>query len=176
MSTFVGRRVPAATVRVQRQPLRLPLPLVLAWWLVKRVVRLLLWVARSPMALTVLTAMTLTWAVCQMSHPMVAVVLFVAVAAAVFALRLAAPGWFQRWVWLPLRSRWRGWAVYRHRWSAAADFADLNRFRSTNGVQYEPVLLSVRSTPDVDRVRARMLAGQVIEDWGRVCDLSLIHI
>jgi DNA segregation ATPase FtsK/SpoIIIE, S-DNA-T family len=49
------------------------------------------------------------------------------------------------------------------------DFAELNRYRS-NGTQYEPVLLTVRSTRDLDRVRARMLAGQVVEDWGKVAD------
>ena len=49
------------------------------------------------------------------------------------------------------------------------DFAELNRYRS-DGTQYEPVLLTVQSTRDLDRVRARMLAGQVIEDWGKVSD------
>jgi S-DNA-T family DNA segregation ATPase FtsK/SpoIIIE len=49
------------------------------------------------------------------------------------------------------------------------DFAELNRYRS-NGSQYAPVLLSVKSTGAVDRVRARMLAGQVVEDWGKVSD------
>jgi S-DNA-T family DNA segregation ATPase FtsK/SpoIIIE len=50
------------------------------------------------------------------------------------------------------------------------DFAELNRYRSSNGSVYEPVLLSVKSTPDLDRVRARMLAGQTVEDWAKVAD------
>ena len=49
------------------------------------------------------------------------------------------------------------------------DFAELNRYRS-DGTQYDPVLLTVKSTRDLDRVRARMLAGQVVEDWGKVSD------
>ena len=28
----------------------------------------------------------------------------------------------------------------------------------------------MKSTRDLDRVRARMLAGQVVEDWGKVSD------
>jgi hypothetical protein len=47
-TSFVGRRVPAATLRVRREPLRLPLLLLLPWWLLKLVVRLLLVVAGSP--------------------------------------------------------------------------------------------------------------------------------
>jgi DNA segregation ATPase FtsK/SpoIIIE, S-DNA-T family len=80
-----------------------------------------------------------------------------------------SPAWFERRIRLPLRSRWRRWSIYRHKWPATMDFAELNRYRS-NGTQYEPVLLTVKSTRDLDRVRARMLAGQVVEDWGKVSD------
>ena len=41
-TSFVGRRVPARTLRVRREPLRLPLLLLLFWWLLKLAVRLLL--------------------------------------------------------------------------------------------------------------------------------------
>ena len=47
------------------------------------------------------------------------------------------------------------------------DFADLDRYRS-DGRQYAPVLGKVTCTPTVDVVRARMLAGQVVEDWAKV--------
>ena len=49
------------------------------------------------------------------------------------------------------------------------DFAELNRYRK-DGSQYEPILLSVRSTPDLDQVRARMLAGQVVDDGAKVSE------
>ena len=42
------RRVPAVTVPVRKRPLRLPLLVV--WWLVRLVVRLVLLVAGSPVA------------------------------------------------------------------------------------------------------------------------------
>ena len=59
-TSFVGRRVPTATVPIRRKPLRLPLLLLIPWWLLKLAVRLLLVVAGSPVAVTTLTAATLS--------------------------------------------------------------------------------------------------------------------
>jgi S-DNA-T family DNA segregation ATPase FtsK/SpoIIIE len=168
-TSFVGRRVPVATVRVRREPLRLPLLLLLFWWLLKLLVKIALRVAGSPVAVTTLTVLTLTWAVCRLANPLVAVAGLLALAGVLVAIQFGWPGFFERWARLPLRSRWRRWSIYRYKWPATMDFAELNRYRS-DGTQYEPVLLSVQSTPDVDRVRARMLAGQVVEDWGKVSD------
>jgi S-DNA-T family DNA segregation ATPase FtsK/SpoIIIE len=168
-TSFVGRRVPAATLRVRRKPLRLPLLLLIPWWLLKLAVRLLLRVAGSPVAVITLAVLTLTWAVCQLAHPLWAVAGLLVLVGALVAIRFRWPGFFERWVRLPLRSRWRRWSIYRYKWPATVDFAELNRYRS-NGTQYEPVLLSVQSTRDLDRVRVRMLAGQVVEDWGKVSD------
>jgi hypothetical protein len=84
-------------------------------------------------------------------------------------LRLRWPPLFERRVYLLLRSRWRRWSIYRYMWLATMNFADLDRTRS-NGTQYQPVLLSVRSMRAVDRVRARMLAGQIVDDWGQVSE------
>ena len=149
--------------------MRLPLLLLLCWWLLKLAVRLLLRIAGSPVAVTILCLLTLTWAVCQLANPLYAVAGLLVLAGVLVGIRLRWPGFFERWVWLPLRSRWRRWSIYRYKWPATMDFAELNRYRS-DGTQYEPVLLSVQSTPDVDRVRARMLAGQVVVDWGKVSD------
>jgi hypothetical protein len=49
---------------------------------------------------------------------------------------VAGSAWFERWIRLPLRSRWRHWSIYRYKWPATMDFAELNRYRS-NGTQYE---------------------------------------
>src|SRR5687767_863360 len=72
-TSFVGRRVPSETLRIRKEPLRLPLLLLIVWWLLKLAVRLLLVVAGSPVAVTILTVLTLTWAVCQLGHPLYAV-------------------------------------------------------------------------------------------------------
>jgi S-DNA-T family DNA segregation ATPase FtsK/SpoIIIE len=66
-----------------------------------------------------------------------------------------------------LRTRYRRLWIYKHKWPATMDFAGLNHTRH-NGVQYAPVLGKVRCTDTVDRVQARMLAGQVLEDWAKV--------
>ena len=76
-TSFVGRRVPAETLRIRKEPLRLPLLLLILWWLLKLAVRLLLRVASSSVAVTTLTALTLTWAVCQLAHPLWAVAGFI---------------------------------------------------------------------------------------------------
>ena len=56
-------------------------------------------------------------------------------------IRIRWPVLFERWIRLPLRSRWRRWSIYRYKWPATMDFAELNRYRS-NGTQYEPVSYS----------------------------------
>ncbi len=68
-TSFVGRRVPAATLSVRKEPLRLPLLLLLLWWLLKLLVKLVLRVAGSPVAVTMLTVLTLTWAVYRLATP-----------------------------------------------------------------------------------------------------------
>jgi hypothetical protein len=124
-TSFVGRRVPAATLRVRREPLRLPLLLLIPWWLLKLLVRLLLIIAGSPIAVTTLTAVTLSWAVCQLAHPLLAVAGFLLVAGVLVVIRIWWPATFERWVRLPLRSRWRRWSIYRYKWPATMDFAEL---------------------------------------------------
>ena len=155
-TSFVGRRMPVATLRVRREPLRLPLLLLLLWWLLKLAVRLLLRVASSPVAVTILTALTLTWAVCRLANPLLAVAGILVLAGALVAIRFQWPSFFERWIWLPLRSRWRGWSIYRYKWPATMDFAELNRYRS-DGTQYEPVLLTVN--------RLLMLIGCGLGCW-----------
>ena len=77
---------------------------------------------------------------------------------------LTAAGLLLWFYWRPfgrfLRVRWRRWSIYRYKWPATMDFADLDRYRS-DGRQYAPVLGKVTCTQTVDVVRARMLAGQV---------------
>ena len=131
--------------------------------------RLLLVIAGSPVAVIILTAVTLSWAAVKLVGPLLVVAGFLLLVGALFGVRIRWPAFFERWVRSVLRSRWRRWSIYRYKWRATMDFAELNRYRS-NGTQYEPVLLTVNSTRDLDRVRARMLAGQVVEDWGKVSD------
>jgi S-DNA-T family DNA segregation ATPase FtsK/SpoIIIE len=169
VASFVGHRVARSTVRVRRQPLRLPLLLLIVWWLIKKVIRVLVVIVRSPVAMATLTAATLTvfgWR--EVGPPLVGA-WYLALVVTVVTVRLRWPAWYEQHVSLVVRSRWRRWSIYRYKWPATMNFADLDRTRS-DGTQYRPVLKSVHSTRCVDRVRVRMLAGQIVEDWGKVSD------
>ena len=110
-TSFVGRRVPAATLRVRREPLRLPLLLLISWWLLKLLARLLLRVAGSPVAVTVLTAVILSWAAWRLAGPPPVVTGYVLLAGILVGIRIRWPALFEGWIWLPLRSRWRRWST-----------------------------------------------------------------
>jgi S-DNA-T family DNA segregation ATPase FtsK/SpoIIIE len=168
-TSFVGRRVPTATVPVRRKPLRLPLLLLLVWWLIKKLTRVVIVIVRSPVALITITVVTLSVLGWRNVGPALVVAAYMLVFAALLTLRLRWPELFECRVYLMVRSRWRRWSIYRYKWPATMNFADLDRVRR-DGTQYQPVLRSVHSTRAVDRVRARMLAGQVVEDWGKVAD------
>jgi hypothetical protein len=86
-TSFLGRRVPAETLRIRKQPLRLPLLLLLFWWLLKLLVRLVLRVAGSPVAVATLTVLTLTWAVCRLTNPLLVVAGFLLMAGILVAIR-----------------------------------------------------------------------------------------
>jgi hypothetical protein len=74
--------------------------------------------AGSPVAVTTLAALTLTWAVCQLAHPLWAVAGFLALAGLLVAIRIRWPAFFERRIRLPLRARWRRWSIYRYKWPA----------------------------------------------------------
>jgi len=169
VSSFVGRRVPPATVLVRRERLRVPLLLLLLWWLVKKLTKVVVVIVRSPVAMITLAIVTLTVSGWRWLGPWLVTPCYLAVITGLAVLRVRLPVVFEQRVYLVLRSRWRRWSIYRYKWPATMNFADLDRVGS-NGIQYQPVLLSVRCTRDLDLVRARMLAGQVVEDWGKVSD------
>ena len=75
-----------------------------------------------------------TCAVCQLANPLFALAGFLVLAGVMVAIRFRRPGFFERWIRLPLRSQWRRWSVYRYKWPATMDFAELNRYRS-NGTR-----------------------------------------
>jgi S-DNA-T family DNA segregation ATPase FtsK/SpoIIIE len=161
-TTFVGHRVGAIAVPVRRQPLRLPLPLLILWWLLRFVIRLLVIIARSPVAMF-FTTLAVLGLVAERWYGIAGVM--------AGYCWLTAAGLLLWFYWRPfgrfLRVRWRRWSIYRYKWRATMDFADLDRYRS-DGRQYAPVLGKVTCTQTVDVVRARMLAGQVVEDWAKV--------
>lgn len=86
------------------------------------------------------------------------------VLAAVLAAVLVGLWWWrrrescQRWLLLPLLSRWRRLWVYRRQWAEAMTLCGL--VKTYDGGRKVPVLLSVRCTYATDEVRLRMPRGQ----------------
>ncbi|WP_197677058.1 FtsK/SpoIIIE domain-containing protein [Friedmanniella luteola] len=141
--------------------------LVASGWLLRRLWRLVVVTAATPAALGGLVLVVvgvLLWS----ASPLL---LLGAVGVLALLLLVGRLLWPQRWlIWLrlPVRSWWRGWFVYRHRWAAAMDTAGLTT--SWRGTLWNPTVLTVTSTLSVDRVRVRMLPGQTVEDYAAVSD------
>lgn len=164
----MGRRVEESPIRVRWDAVRISIWALILGWLAKTLARVVWTVVRSPVAMVTLTVLTVTlWTLDGYGLPPVLAGWGFALLAVAW-LRWRHPGIFERWVALRLRGRWRRFWLYRFRWPASMDTANLNKVRS--GVQYLPTLRKVQSTRSVDRVRLRMLPGQTIDDWAKVSD------
>jgi S-DNA-T family DNA segregation ATPase FtsK/SpoIIIE len=135
-------------------------PHVVIWTvqLVRLIWRLVWFLLRHPLldalaALLVFTWFRLGWS----GVAAVAAVLIFVISAGLFALWLARPDWFTRFVVGPLLDGWRTW-YYRHRWTAAMTLAGLAP--SYRGRVLVPVLASVHAADAVDLVTVRLVTGQ----------------
>ena len=88
--------------------------------------------------------------------------------AALVAWRLGHAESFHRFVGWPWRGAWRHRLVYRRGWQPAMVTCGLAI--RVNGREFVPALLRVTSTATVDRVRVRMLSGQVPEDYAEMSE------
>ena len=149
--------------------MRVPLLLLLLWWLIKLLYRLVRRVTGEPVLRLAVAAMAVMWVICQLASPVLAFAVLLLVTAAMIEVRFRWPDWFERWVRLPLLSWWRRFAIYARKWSAAVEFGGLAKTNKA-GNTFLPVLLRVRSTSTVDKARVRMLAGQVVDDFGRAAE------
>ena len=88
--------------------------------------------------------------------------------AAVSGLALVAwsqlwPASFQQWVTARIRSRWRTWWVYRHRWTAICTLHGLTA--KLDDRTLVPSLQSVTIGLTCDLLVVRILTGQSVADW-----------
>ena len=88
--------------------------------------------------------------------------------AAVSGLALVAwsqlwPASFRQWVTARIRSRWRTWWVYRHRWTAICTLHGLTA--KLDDRTLVPALQSVTIGTTSDVVVVRILTGQSVADW-----------
>lgn len=154
-------------VRTTTTPVRLSAPTAALGWLLRRLWRLLVVVVTTPPAMIGLLLILMAVWLWQLAPQLMLLVLCLGVGLSI-GWRLRWPGSFLRWLRLPLRGWRRGWLLYRHRWPAAMDTAGLaTSWRATT---WSPMLLALRSTLTVDRVRVRMLPGQTVDDYAAVSD------
>lgn len=90
--------------------------------------------------------------------------------AAMSGLALAAwsqlsPVTFHDWLTARLRTRWRSWSIYRHRWTAICTLHGLTAKLDERTLV--PALRSVAIGAASDVVEVGILVGQSVTDWGR---------
>jgi DNA segregation ATPase FtsK/SpoIIIE, S-DNA-T family len=154
-------------VQLRTSSVRVGAGVVASSWVLRRVWRLLVVTAATPAALAGLLLVViggLLWSV----SPLLMLCLAALGAGLLVGVRLVWPDRWLAWLRLPLRSWWRGWFIYRHRWAAAMDTAGLTTL--WRGTVWTPTVVTVTSTLTVDRVRVRMLPGQTVEDYAAVAD------
>jgi S-DNA-T family DNA segregation ATPase FtsK/SpoIIIE len=88
--------------------------------------------------------------------------------AALAVLGLAAwsqlsPVTFHDWVTARVRTRWRTWSIYRHRWTAICALHGLTA--KLDDRTLVPALQSVTIGPATDVVEVGILVGQSVADW-----------
>jgi len=149
-------------VRLHTAPVRLSPGITAAAWLLRRLWGLLVITAATPAALAGLVLLVGGIGLWSVS-PLLMCCLAALGIGLLVGCRLVWPDRWLIWLRLPLRSWWRGWFVYRHRWPAAMDTAGLAV--PWRGTIWNPSVLTVTSTLTVDRVRVRMLPGQTVEDY-----------
>jgi DNA segregation ATPase FtsK/SpoIIIE, S-DNA-T family len=145
---------------VWRSPVyRTPEAIIWMVQLARLLVRVSWFLIRHPLLDTAAGAVILLWL--HTGWPGVAG-LGMAVAVSLGALRIWRPGWFSRFVAVPVRCRWRWW-FYRRHWHAVmtiTGLAPLYRGRVTL-----PVLGTVQARPCTDRVSVRLVSGQSPKDF-----------
>jgi S-DNA-T family DNA segregation ATPase FtsK/SpoIIIE len=154
-----GERIDSAPLNVRTPILRLPMWLVLAWYLVKGFAAALVlvcryWYVTAPATL-------LLWL--YVRHGWIGpVVLLLAVAALGAGWRFGHRPSFLRFGFYPVLGRYRRW-VYRRRWHAAMATAKLAVTFDRHTVL--PVIRRVRCRPGADVVVVRMVTGQIPDDY-----------
>jgi hypothetical protein len=134
----MGRKVEESPIRVLWDAVRIIVWALVLGWLFRTIVKLLIVIVRSPMAICVLSLTAITWLVHRGFGLAPVLMGYGFLLLGIGLLRWRRPNLFERFVYLVARSRWRRFALYRFRWPASMDTAGLNRIRG--GQQYHPTL------------------------------------
>jgi S-DNA-T family DNA segregation ATPase FtsK/SpoIIIE len=158
-----GRATETTPVQVRTGSVRVGLVIIVAVWLIRRLIAAVVIITRTPLLLAVVLVaigLVLLW---TNVGPWSAT-------AAVLSLMVGLAGWRLWWpasfaavVGNRARALARWFWTYRRVWQPAMITANLAQHR--DGTEYLPQLLAVTSTRWVDRVRVRLLPGQTLDDW-----------
>ncbi|GAA1797222.1 cell division protein FtsK [Planosporangium flavigriseum] len=159
-----GDQVPDSMLNVRTPVVKLPLWLVLTWWLLKGLALAVVlacryWYATGPTVLLACLYVDFGW--------LGPVGLLVGLAALGAGWRFGHRASFERFGWWPALSRWRRW-WYRRRWLSAMTTAKLTV--AFDGHAVVPILKRVRSTGAADVLTVRMVTGQIPDDFARVSE------
>ncbi|WP_129668644.1 FtsK/SpoIIIE domain-containing protein, partial [Phytoactinopolyspora endophytica] len=117
----------------------------------------LLW--RHPIATT--TATAAGWVLLVYGPVALAVVLLL-VAVGLVGWRIWHPTSFARFISCPVRSRWRGWRLYRRDWTFRMHMCELSK--GWGAQHFVPHIVRVRSDAHADHVKVKLLSGQTPAD------------
>jgi S-DNA-T family DNA segregation ATPase FtsK/SpoIIIE len=159
----MGAKRDVQLVDIRRHPVRVPGWALVLGWVLRGLVRLVAllasyWRTTGP-------AVLLAWLWWRYGLP-VPVVLVLVIVAGLTGWRFGHRPSFDRFVFWPVVSRWRGWWLYGRRWETAMKACGLAK--TIDGVTTWPALRSVRSGPAGDVLRLRLLMGQTPEHYARV--------
>jgi S-DNA-T family DNA segregation ATPase FtsK/SpoIIIE len=159
----MGAKRDAQLVDIRRHPVRVPGWALVVGWVLRGVVRLVAllvsyWRTTAP-------AFALVWLWLRYGLP-VPVVLVLVLAAGLVGWRIGHRDSFDRFVFWPVVSRWRGWWLYGRRWEQAMKACGLAK--TIDGTTTWPGLRSVKSGPAGDVLRLKILMGQTPEYYSKV--------
>jgi DNA segregation ATPase FtsK/SpoIIIE, S-DNA-T family len=155
-------------IQLRAASVQIPLSAWVAAWLGQRLGAGLRSLFGHPLVVGVMVVVTAgVWLLPRYGTAIPATVL-ATVTAALVAWRLGHAESFHRFVGWPWRGAWRHRLVYRRGWQPAMVTCGLAI--RVNGREFVPALLRVTSTASVDRVRVRMLSGQVPEDYAEMSE------
>jgi DNA segregation ATPase FtsK/SpoIIIE, S-DNA-T family len=161
--------VVAEAPKVRNETIKIGIATVIAMWLGTRLLAILWWLASKPVVwFTGITGYGI-WRVYDGSGPWALAAGGTTLTLGLIGWRVAHPASFRPMVAWPVRAWWRRWAVYGREWQALMATLKLGA-KSSGDELLVPALGRVRCTGTVDKVRVRMLPGQVLADFAKNAD------
>ena len=165
----MGVAAVADAPRIKNESVRIGLLVVFVLWVGSNFALALWWLVRQSVVWVAAITGYVVWLLWEASGPFAVALAAGILAAALLAWRLAHPGSFRPWVAWPVRAWLRRMVLYQREWQPLMATLKLGA-RSSGEELLVPDLLRVRCTGTVDKVRLRMLPGQVLADFAKNAD------